>query len=393
MSLSDLKVEFEPGKTRIKYGGAYTKEDDFEAIQSVLDRNWWTMADEGKLLEQELAEKINMKGAVLTNSGSSALLVAFASLKLSKGSEIITGAVHFPTAISAMYYSGLMPVFVDVDPYDYNPSPSQIEKQITGATSGILLVAIAGQIPDLPRYVALAKKYRLKLILDNCDGFGGTYNGKSIDSFFDVSTTSFHAAHIMCMGEGGAVFSNDEEYLNRARSFSSWGRVGDTDDNTVYEDIPSDYPGRYIFKEIGFNLKPLELQCALGRTQLKKLDDIKNRRSKNFTILQNELISVREVSPARPHNGASPSWFSFPMLVERRSELKKFLESRNIETRTIFGGNITRQPAFKGIGKIMENLDVADEIMEKGMFVSVHPNNTEEMMRYIGQSIREFYGY
>lgn len=392
----DRIEEFVPGKTRIKYGGAYTDQDDFDAINSVLDRNWWTIDPHGHagMLEKELAEKVEMDYAVIANSGSSALFIMYAALRAMgapEGAEVITGAVQFPTAITGLYYNRFEPVFVDVDPKTSCIDVSKIEDAITDKTYAILAVNIAGNMPDIDHLQYIAEKHGLKLLLDNCDGFGGKWDGDYVENYFDMSATSFHAAHIMAMGEGGAVFTNSPEEYKVLSALREWGRAGDTDKNTSYPEIPSDYPGRYIFEYMGMNLKPLELQCAMGRTQLKKLDEIKNLRQTNFNILYTRLGDVEEIILPHVHNLSEPSWFSFPMLVEERGKLRDFLEERNIETRTVFGGNITRQPAFKNIGRISGQLTNADLVMEKGMFVSVHPSSTPEMMEYVAESIKEFY--
>lgn len=389
----DITGKFVPGKTRIKYGGAYTDKKDFKMIQSVLDRNWWTIDEHGKKFEDEVARYIGHKHTIVLNSGSSALLVAFAALGFEEGSEIITGAVHFPTAITALYYNRLVPVYIDVEPQTLGINPELIEQVITPKTRAILAVAIAGSIPNIDAILKIAKQHNLKVILDNCDGFGGAWGGKPIDSYFDVACTSFHAAHILNMGEGGAIMTSDNLTGRVARSMREWGRIGDTDKVSNYPDIPSDYPGRYIFQYMGFNLKPLELQCAMGRSQLIKVDMIKELRRRNYEILFNGLVaSVSEITLMNQYPQADPSWFSFPMFAKNRGELRKFLEDRQIETRTIFGGNITRQPAFSAFGRKATELPVADRVMTEGMFVSVHPGCTEEMMEYIVKSIKEFYG-
>jgi len=388
----DKQEKFIPGKTRIKYGGAFTDKKDFMAIQSVLDRNWWTIDPNGHggKLEKELADFAGTEYAVLTNSGSSALMVAFDALSLPKGSEVITGAIQFPTAITAIVKNGLTPVFVDVNS-NMCLAPGLVEDAITDKTSAILVVAVAGIIPNIDHLTKIADKHNLKIVLDGCDSFGGTWNNLPLEYYFDASATSFHAAHILSMGEGGCVFARNKKVGEKAKSLTEWGRVGDTDDTSKYEGIPEDYPGRYIFKEIGYNLKPLELQCALGRTQLKKLSKIKKLRQRNFDILAKGLKDLGYVYIQETFDKASPSWFSFPMFVIDRPGLRKFLEKRNIETRTIFGGNITRQPAFKNVGRIHGALNIADSVMKEGMFVSVHPSITEEMSQYIVDSIEEFY--
>lgn len=390
----DRVEEFIPGETRIKYGGAWTDEADFEAIKSVLDRNWWTIDEHGRMLEKELAEKVEMDRAVLTNSGSSALFILYATLRakgMPAGSEVITGAVHFPTAISGLFYNQLVPVYVDVEPGTQCIDAAKVEDAITNKTKAILAVNIAGNMPDIDMLQYIAQKHNLKLILDNCDGFGGMWDGRYVEEYFDMSATSFHAAHIMTMGEGGAVFTNCDPYGDVLSSLREWGRIGDTDKNTEYPTIPSDYPGRYIFKYMGMNLKPLELQCAMGRTQLQKLDEIKELRKRNFEVLYENLQGIEQISLPYVYKSADPSWFSFSIMAQRRGELRAFLESRNIETRTIFGGNITKQPAYIGFGRIVGRLENANKVMTDGMFVSVHPSSTPEMMKYVADSIREFY--
>lgn len=385
-------MKFNKGVTRIQYGGAFTDQEDFDAIQSVLDRNWWTIDEHGKKLEQELVEFTGMKYAVLTSSGSNALMVAYASMGLEEGSEIITGAVHFPTTISSLYYNRLVPVFIDNEEKTLGLQPALIEQAITDKTKAILVVAIAGSIPHIDEILEVAKKHDLITILDNCDGFGGTHKGKPIEQYFDISVTSFHAAHILCMGEGGAVFTNNDQWGQKASSVREWGRLGGYDginDKKYLEGIPDDYPARYLFQHMGFNMKPLELQCAMGRTQLKKLPIIKMMRANNFFSLYVKLQEVTQIQTVSPNLDCS--WFGFPMFAKDRGKLRDFLESRNIETRTIFGGNITKQPAFRGFGRIATDLTVADRVMTDGMFISVHPDVTEDMIDYMVDSIKEFY--
>jgi len=382
-----------PFNKRLAYGGAYTDKADFDAIQGVLDRNWWTIDKEGKTLEQELAAFTGKTHATLANSGSSALMIAYASLSLPEGSEIITGAVHFPTTIASLYYNRLTPVFIDNEAETLGLNPELIEQAISEKSKAIIVVAIAGSVPNLDEILAVAKKHGLITILDNCDGFGSTYKGRLLESYFDIAVTSFHAAHILCMGEGGAVFTSNPEYGNKAASLREWGRLGGydgIDDKKKLEGIPEDYPARYLFQYMGFNVKPLELQCAMGRTQLKKLPIIKEKRMRNFHRLYEGLKDLPQITLLKYN--ADASWFGFPMFAQDRGNLRDFLEGRDIETRTIFGGNITKQPGFRGFGRIATELPVADKVMEMGMFVGVHPDLTDEMIDYIVSSIKEFYG-
>ena len=196
------------------------------------------------------------------------------------------------------------------------------------------------------------------------------------------------------MGEGGAVFTNDDHYGEKSLSLREWGRLGGydgIDDKKELEGIPADYPARYLFKYMGFNVKPLELQCAMGRTQLKKLKTIKSMRSDNYNMLHKGLKDIKELQLLVTPEECKPSWFGFPLFAKDRGGLREFLEARQIETRTIFGGNITLQPAFRGFGRIATGLPVSDRVMTEGMFVSVHPDVTTEMAQYIIDSIKEYY--
>lgn len=390
---SDIKQKFIPGETRIKYGGAYVGDEERQAIESVLDRNWWTIDEHGYQFEKELSEKIGKKHATLTNSGSSALFVMYRALreKLNSGGEIILGAVQFPTTVSTMVFNGFTPVYIDVEADTFCLDPILIEQAITKNTVAIVATSIAGNIPNIQELIHIAKKYNLYLLLDNADGFGGKWEKNYIEHYFDIAITSFHAAHILNTGEGGCVFTDDDFFGDVASSVREWGRVGDTDDTTLYPEIPDDYPNRYIFKYLGMNLKPLELQCAMGREQLKKLELIKKLRSNNFNALQKKLEDNPFVVLPYVFLEADPSWFSFPFIAEDRKKLRNHLESKNIETRTIFGGNITKQPAFRGLGRIATPTPNADIVMDSGMFISVHPNNTINMMDYIAEEINSFY--
>lgn len=391
---------FIPGKTRIHYGGAFVGHEEFQAIQSVLDRNWWTIDEHGRKLENEIAKHVgldNSNPVTLTNSGSSALMIAYAALRqagVPEGAEIITGAVQFPTTISSLYYNRLTPVYIDVNPRTFCLDPKLIESAITEKTAAILVVAIAGNFPNLDEVYEIAKKHHLKLILDNCDGFGGTWFGESIEKYFDIAATSFHAAHIMAMGEGGAVITKDVQLGEIAHAMREWGRYGDTDEVPSGYGIPADYPGRYVFKYMGFNVKPLELQCAMGREQLKKISIIKKLRSDVFDALYEGLLPLHKngfIILPRVSAAAQPSWFGFPFLATKRPELRRFLEARQIETRTVFGGNITKQPAFRDFGRISGQVLNADKVMTDGMFISSHPSVTTEMIKYMIDSITEFY--
>jgi CDP-6-deoxy-D-xylo-4-hexulose-3-dehydrase len=258
-------------------------------------------------------------------------------------------------------------------------------------------VNIAGNTVDIAQLREFKKK-NIITVLDNCDGYGTTYKNKPIESYFDVSATSFHAAHIITTGEGGAFFTDNKTYYNRAKSIREWGRADDSDvdDIAKKEGMPEDYPGRYTYITKGFNLKPIELQAAMGRVQLKKLQKIKAARLANYTMLS-EGVKKRKlpfIISTAPKD-TSISWFAFSFTLKTpgiRSKLRKFLEEKNIETRVIFAGNIIRQPAYKyDKNKVSGSLKNSDIVMQDSFFISVHPSVTKPMIQYILESFDEFF--
>lgn len=396
---NDVTSKFIPGKTRIKYGGAVVDRAEREAINSVLDRNWWTLDEQGRLFEKELAKSRKVGYAVFTNSGSSALLLAMGVLNLPAGSEVIISAVNFPTVVHAAVVWGYKPVFVDANLDNLCIDLSKIEQAVTSKTKAIVLVNIAGNTIDVAKFSRIAKKNHLFTVLDNCDGFGTTYKSKPVESFFDVSATSFHAAHIITTGEGGAFFTNDKNYFMKAKSIREWGRADDSDDSKLQKNnlLPSDYPARYTYINPGFNLKPLELQGAMGRVQLRKLGEIKKARERVFNLLNKGLQKAGMEKycffPIFPKE-SKISWFAFPITLKTegvRAKFREFLEQKNIETRVIFAGNIVKQPAYKEIGNWKGNLKNADYIMRNSFFISTHPTVTKEMVEYVVNSFIEFF--
>lgn len=395
---SDTDRKFYPGKTRIKYGGAVIGTGEIKAINKVLSRNWWTLDDEGRLFSEELAKTSGVKHVVLTNSGSSALLVAFSVLDLPQGSEVIIPAVNFPTAVNAVLLNGYTPVFIDVDLGTYCLNLSQIEKAMSDKTRAVLAVNIAGNMPDLEKLQKLAKKNNLIIILDNCDGYGSKFAGKPVETYADISVTSFHAAHIITMGEGGAVFTNRDDWYKKALSLREWGRELDADMPThnKYPALPKDYPPRYTYLTRGFNLKPIELQAAMGRVQLRRLKKIVQQRQKNFEKLYEGLTSLSKwIILPKIHKKAKVSWFSFPITLKngvRRQTLLSHLEKANIETRVIFAGNILRQPGYKHIKhRKIGGLKNADDVLFNSFFISVHPSLTNAMTNYVISTFQKFF--
>ncbi len=400
---ADTSKSFIPGKTRIKYGGAVVDKTEINAINKVLSRNWWTLDAEGREFEKELAQTSEVKHAVFVNSGSSALMLAFSAIELPDESEVIIPAVNFPTAINAVLLNRYKPVFIDVEPQNYCLDLGEVEKAITQKTKAVLCVNIAGSVPDLKKLREITKKHGLFLIIDNCDGYGSKFAGKPVESFADLSCTSFMAAHIITTGEGGALFTNDSNLYKKAVSLREWGRALDSDEGVhdQYKELPPDYQSRYTYITRGFNFRPLELQAAMGRIQLKKLKKIIDDRQNNFNMLHKGLSQFSEyLLLPKVHEEAQISWFSFPITLKNcvfckdqaRKNMLKFLEEKNIETRVIFAGNILKQPAYQNIDHRREgDLKITNNILFNSFFISVHPTVTEEMINYIVSSFKEYF--
>lgn len=384
------KKKFIPGKTRVLYGGVSFGKEEREAVDKILDRNWWGLAEEGKLFEKELAKVQGVKRVILANSGTSALDLGIRALQLPKGSEVIVPACSFPTPIASLINTGLKPVIVDIELGSYFLSFESIEKSLSDKISAILLVYVAGLVGDLEKILEVAKKNNLKIIEDNCDGFGGTWSGKMLGSFGDFSAISTHAAHIISTGEGGAILTNDEELADRVLSTRDWGRILDFEDRKKgMGDFPAEYR-RYIYTELGSNLKPLELQAAMGRVQLKRLKEFKDIRRRNAQVLTKILSKYADkiILPST-NPKADVCWYTYPITLKSGSRKKVLdaLDNANIEWRPILAGNIAKQPVFKHEVIVRGKLDNADQLLNNSFWVSVHPTHSIEVMEFVANTI------
>lgn len=390
-------MSFTPIKDRIEYGGCLVGQEERDAILRVIDSQGmrrWTIGPESELFEKELAEVAGTKYGVVCNSGSSALLLAISALKLPKGSKVIIPALTFPTAYSSLLQNNLIPVVIDCDIDTLNLDISEVNKALEKHkdVQAVVAINIAGNCVDMKYLRETIDRHNpnIKLVLDNCDGFGGKYDGVMIDSLADVSCISMHAAHIISMGEGGAVLTNDKDVADRARKMREWGRASGSDTITTQPGFPEDYRERYVFEEMGYNMKPLELQCAMGRVQLKRLEDFKVKRGLNFYSLM-PYFQNDNFTTIKKANLADPCWFSFAFIcrgVPRKFVMEQ-LEKNNIEVRTIFSGNILRHPAYKDEPHIqIGDLKNCDEVMKSGMFIGTPPTMTAEMVDFVGSIIK-----
>lgn len=411
------KKTFLPGISRVNYAGRVFDEKELtNAVDASLDF-WLT---EGRFSE-EFAEKIaNFLGVdhvLLTNSGSSANLLAFSALtsdtlgdkKLKAGDEVISVAAGFPATVTPIIQYGLIPVFVDVHIPTYNIDPEKIRQAITPKTRCIFIAHTLGNTFDLDVVMQIANEHNLWVIEDNCDSFGSKYDGKYTGTFGHLSTISFYPAHHITTGEGGAIITNDPVLANLVRAFRDWGRdcyCAGGENNTcgkrfsqVFGNLPLGYDHKYVYSEIGFNLKMTDIQAAIGAAQMDKLPYFCEQRKKNFDRYIQIFKKYEEffiLPVATPK--ADPAWFSFIVTVKKdapfkRDDITRFLNERLIETRNLFAGNMIKQPAFVNKNfRIADNLNNTDIIMDDTFFLGTYPGLTEEMFVYVEEVLAQFIG-
>ncbi|MDO8673366.1 MAG: lipopolysaccharide biosynthesis protein RfbH [Dehalococcoidia bacterium] len=406
---------FVPGETPVPYAGRVFDDDELALLAEASLDFWLTTGRFAAQFEREFARFCGVRHAILTNSGSSANLLALSCLtspklgdrRLKPGDEVITVAAGFPTTVNPIIQNQLVPVFLDVTLPTYNVDVSQLELALSDRTRAVMLAHTLGNPFDLAAVTAFTRKHGLWLIEDCCDALGATFHGQKVGTFGDLATTSFYPAHHITMGEGGAVLTDDPALKVLVESFRDWGRDCWCDpgqDDTCGKrfdwqlgELPRGYDHKYTYSHIGYNLKLTDMQAAIGVAQLKKLPGFIETRNRNFTLLNARLERYQEffILP-EPTPGAQPSWFGYPITVREggsfgRDDVVQFLESRKIGTRLLFGGNLLRQPAYAGISRrVVGNLENADRIMRDTFWVGVSPRITSEMMGYVLESFDAF---
>lgn len=406
--------EFIPGETPVPYAGrVYDAMEIKAAVQASLDF-WLTLGPRGEEFEKRLADYIGVKYATLVNSGSSANLLALAALTsqkldnhLREGDEVITSALGFPTTVNPIYQYGLTPVYVDAVSGTYVPSVDQIAEAVSEKTRGVFLAHTLGNPVDIDGVRTLCREHGLFFIEDNCDALGSLYKGQRTGSFGDLATQSFYPPHHMTMGEGGAVLTDDITLKRIVESLRDWGRdcwCSSGHDDTCGKrfqwqlgDLPKGYDHKYIYSHIGYNLKPLDIQAAIGLKQMDKLPVFESARRRNFTRLSAALAPyAKYLHLPEATAGSDPCWFGFLIVVKdqasfTRDDIVEYLEGRKIQTRMLFGGNLTKQPAYLDREhRIVGSLTVADRVMRAGFFIGVYPGLTEEMLSYVESSLVDF---
>ncbi len=384
-------------------------------VEASLD-GWLTTGRFNAEFEKKLAAFIGVKHLLTVNSGSSANLVAFTTLTspklgnraIRKGDEVIAVAAGFPTTVNPIIQFGAVPVFVDVDPYTHNIDASKIEAAISPKTKAIMLAHSLGNPFNLDVVTALCKKYNLWLVEDCCDALGTTYRGQMVGTFGDIATLSFYPAHHITMGEGGAVFTNNDELKIIAESFRDWGRdcyCPPGKDNTCGKrfcwqlgSLPEGYDHKYTYSHLGYNLKITDMQAACGLAQLDKAAGFIQAKD-NFAFLKDRLAACEEfVHLPQATEHSDPSWFGFPITMKENSpvtrlELLTYLDQNKIGTRLLFAGNLTRQPYMAGVEyRISGDLTNTDNVMNNTFWIGVQPSLTREMLEYSARKIETYLG-
>jgi len=408
---------FVPGETVVPPSGKVIGAQELKnMVEASLD-GWLTTGRFNAEFEKKLAAFIGIKHLITVNSGSSANLVAFNTLTspklgeraIQKGDEVIGVAAGFPTTVNPILQFGAVPVFVDVDPLTHNIDASKIEAAIGPKTKAIMLAHSLGNPFNLDVVTALCKKHNLWLVEDCCDALGTTYRGQMVGTFGDIGTLSFYPAHHITMGEGGAVFTNNDDLKTIAESFRDWGRdcyCQPGKDNTCGKrfcqqlgDLPYGYDHKYTYSHLGYNLKITDMQAACGLAQLEKASQFIQARKDNFAFLKERLKDCEEfVNLPEATENSDPSWFGFPITLKEncpvtRLDLLTYLDQNKVGTRLLFAGNLTRQPYMMGANyRISGDLTNTDNVMNNTFWIGVQPALTREMLEFAAQKIESYLG-
>jgi CDP-6-deoxy-D-xylo-4-hexulose-3-dehydrase len=417
------KQEWVAGKDLVQYAGPYFTSDEYvAAVKSILS-GWLVLGAEGTRLESRLPKRFGKKLGILTNSGSSANLLMMAALtskrgmNLGKGTKVITPIAGFPTTINPILQLGFEPVFIDIELESLNLDLNQLEQAcIDNPDAKVVTFAhVLGNPPDMNRLMEIVEKYNLVLLEDCCDALGSYYDGKPLGSFGKMASCSFYPAHHITMGEGGFVACNDMETERILRSFRDWGRgcycVGKQNQlecgmcgtrfNNWLPSLPEHvFDHKYVYEEIGYNLKPTEMQAAMGFVQMMKLEEIGQIRRKNHAAIVDIFKPYEQyfhLPKATPHS--DPDWFAVAITVKdnvsfTRADFCQYLESNKIQTRPYFAGNIMLQPAYEGImdaQEVISKYPVARKVTTDTFFLGCSPVITEEQITYIKQIVDQYF--
>jgi CDP-4-dehydro-6-deoxyglucose reductase, E1 len=411
----DNKEEFIPGKTKVGVGApVYDEKEVIHVLESLLS-GWISQGKNVLKFEEEFAKFAGKRYGVAVNSGSSANLIALASLieskKVPKGSEVIVPAATFPTAVSPVIQLGLKPVFVDVDAKTFNIDPDEVKKAATGRTSVIIPAHFLGFPADMKPLQAIARKNNAVILEDCAESHGALYENKKVGSFGEMSTFSFFVAHNITTGEGGMIVTDSEELANYARSLRAFGRActcsictfsqgkGCTFNRFDFDDpILKHYDRRQIFLYLGYSVKMIEMVASFGIEQLKKIDyftEIRRQNAKYFISRLKRFAGYLQIP--NPASNVNPSYYGFPLVIQKdapftREALINFLEKNKIETRPFFGGCLVDQPAFRNQDiKVVGELPVSRYLRDNGFFIGCHQGIGEAQRKFVIEKFEEFF--
>ena len=407
------KKSFDATKDWIFYSGPYwDMKEPKAAIKAFLTGKWLVAGEHVARFEKEFSKKYNFEASLMVNSGSSANLILVSAakkfFKWNDGDEVIVSPVGFPTTISPIMQNNMVPKFVDISMDTLNFSLDAVEKAITPKTKAIFVSPVLGNAPDMDRLLEICQKNNIIFLLDGCDSLGSKWNGKDLSDYAFATTCSFYPAHHITTGEGGMVSSKDKEFIALARSFAWWGRdcycvgaanlsmkgaCGKRFDKWL-EDCNEIVDHKYIFTNVGYNLKPIDLQGAIGLEQLEKIDSIhENRRTIKNKISEiakkylGDQIHIPEELPQ-----AETSWFGVPIVCKSpilKAKLVDYLEKNRVQTRNYFAGNILIHPAYKHLEDFRKYPE-SNKVLSQVFFLGCYPGLTEEMIQYIDKVFADF---
>jgi len=424
--INDKNTDWDSENDWVAYSGPHFNDEEYKAAIEVLLGGWLIFGENARNFEKQFPEHLGMRHGSLTNSGSSANLLAVSALKaksgfnLPAGSKIITPVVCFPTTVNPIIQNGFEPVFVDVTLPDLNLDLDEVEKVLERDPEirGIMFAHVLGNPPDMDRLMALVEKYDLIFVEDACDALGSFYDGRKLGSFGHISTCSFFPAHHMTMGEGGFVATNTNKLRKAVASIRDWGRAcycntakpGNVTSGTACGNrhakwltgMPNAiYDHRYVFDEIGYNLKPLDLQAAMGLQQLKKLPELDAARRKNFNRMKDIFEPYKQYFHLpEATEKADPCWFAFLMTVRedapfKRHQIVTHLENNRVQTRSYFAGNILAHPGYTELaedyGDLRKEFPIASHVTLNSFFMGTFIGLTEEKLDYIQKVVDDFF--
>ena len=413
-----MNEPFVPGVSRVNYAGRVFDEKEMTNLVDASLEFWLSYGHWSQQFEHALAAYLGVRYALLVNSGSSANLLAFATLtspllgerRVKRNDEVITVAAGFPTTIAPIMQYGAVPVFIDVELGTANVDTSLLEKALSSRTKAVMLAHTLGNPFNVSEVKAFCDRHHLWLIEDNCDALGSRYGEKFTGTWGDMGTSSFYPPHHLTMGEGGAVYTDNPLLKKIALSMRDWGRdcwCESGIDNTCkcrftkkFGDLPLGYDHKYVYSHLGYNLKATDMQAAIGCAQLEKLPSFAARRKANFSRLYGRLKDLPQLRLFESYPESDPSWFGFLMTVQpnagfSRNDLARHLEAANIQTRNLFAGNIVRHPCFdsmrEGIDyRIAGELKNTDTIMNNSLWIGLYPGMDDARLDYMADTIRKF---